>query len=209
MTLLLSIWLHDRKYQSNGVYHSDITLPLRHQRLQQASQITMFMAVVRKKTALSPGLVGQSLQSSFWYQSEDTGISGSSWGKGKLQGSRKEHCIQCDTAEKKYVFPLEDAKHTTVKEEKQLNDMTFVSEGRKNGPLLCNRFLCHYFKYVKETEYIAIKQKDDAEQKNHVWRSISNTLQETWTHFFTGKTPSPGLKSLYIKASSWIQIWKY
>lgn len=27
--------MHDRKHQSNGVYHSDIMLPLRHQRLQQ------------------------------------------------------------------------------------------------------------------------------------------------------------------------------
>lgn len=69
---------------------------------------------------------------------------------------------------RKYVFPLEGAKYTAVKEEKQLNDMTFVSEGRKHGPLLSNRFLCQYFKYVKETEYIAIKQKDNAEQKNHV-----------------------------------------
>lgn len=27
--------MHDRKHHSNGVYHSGITLPLRHQRLQQ------------------------------------------------------------------------------------------------------------------------------------------------------------------------------
>lgn len=84
LTLLLGIWLHDKKYQSNGVYHSNIMLPLRQQRLQQAftnndayrrSKQLSFI----KKTALSPGSVGhQSLQSSFWYQSKDTGISGSS-----------------------------------------------------------------------------------------------------------------------------------
>lgn len=107
------------------------------------------------------------------------------------------------------IFAPEDAKHTAVKEEKQLNDRTSASEGRRHGPLLCNRYLCKYFKNLKEIECVIIKQKNNAKQKNRVGRSVSHPLQETWTHFFTGKTVSPSLKSLHIKASRWIQVWKF
>lgn len=36
---------------------------------------------------------------------------------------------------------------------------------------------------------------------------ISHPLQETWTHSFTGKISSPGLKSLCIKASRQRELW--
>lgn len=178
------------------------------------SQIITFMEVVSNSASAKNCLITRLSRASepskqflisvwrhwdFWFQLRQRQI------RGEWEGTLYTTCHSW----KNDIFALEGAKYTAVKEEKQLSDMKSVSEGRKHGPLLCNRLLCKYFKNVKEIECVTATQKDNAQQKNHVWRSVPHSLHETWTHLFAGRTLSPGLKSLHIKASRWIQVWKF
>lgn len=70
--------------------------------------------------------------------------------EGQIRGEWEETSYTMWHSWKNDIFALEHANHTTVKEENQLNDMTPVSEGRRHGPLLCNRFYISILKTQKK-----------------------------------------------------------
>lgn len=142
--------------------------------------------------ALSSGLVGhQSLQSSFCFQSEEAGISWFQLRQRQIKGEQEGTLHAMWHSWKNGRLALEDAKRCSKEAKPTKWDICLWGQEARPS-LFCNRFLYKDFKTFKEIEYVTVKQKDNTEQKNHIWRSISHRLQETWTHYSAGKTLSPG-----------------
>lgn len=174
MTLLLGIWLHDRNIKAITVISCCLSDTNDY---SKPSQIIMFMEIVSISTSAKNCRITRLSRASdpskqflipvwghwdFWFQLRQRHI------RGEWEGT----LYTMSHSWKNYIFALEDAKCNAVKEEKQVDDMTSVSEARRHGPLLCNRFLYECFKNLKEIKYVTFKQKDNAEQKNRVWRPI-------------------------------------
>lgn len=154
MTLLLSIWCMIGNTKAMGYITVTSCCLSDTKDYSKSSQIIMFMEIVSNSASAKNCLITKLSracepskqflipvwrQQDFWVQL--------GWKQIEEVGRKIVHNVAQMT---KDIFTFENAKHTTIEEAKQWNNMTSVSEDRRHGPLLRSRFLYTYFKNSKK-----------------------------------------------------------